>query len=189
MCSSDLDASGAQGGGTNGRPGGKGARLQAYVLLQAGDKLAVVVGQQGGAGVNKSYLGLDYYSGGGGGGGTFFVKVGGSLAPVLTPLLIAGGGGGAGKNSDGAPGHLSPKGDFYGSGGDNGDGGQIASVGFGGAGGAGLYGDGDTLAIGSDLSKELAEGGLRVQETVKSLAGFSASGLSVCADTTCSQPL
>ena len=80
------------------RFGGKGAFVSGSISsLNAGDKLAIMVGQ----------MGLDDVKGGGGGGGSFVYK----YTPddpdwdddtsAHTKLAIAGGGGGGGKMSDG----------------------------------------------------------------------------------------
>ena len=109
-----LDASGGEGGAVSGlfcddpedtycyggiNQGGKGARLQGYVRLEAGDSLRIAVAGAGGNGtiyqnlVNYNNGCVDNVaSGGGGGGASSIVKVNGS---VYTPLLFAAGGGGA----------------------------------------------------------------------------------------------
>jgi len=109
-----LDASGGQGGAAGGlycvdpedtdcyggiNQGGKGARLQGYVRLEAGDSLRIAVAGAGGNGTiyqNPEIMSNDCVdnvaSGGGGGGASSIVKVNGS---VYTPLLFAAGGGGA----------------------------------------------------------------------------------------------
>ena len=111
-----LDASGGQGGAVdalytydstyfawdlqNGiNQGGKGARLQGYVRLEAGDILRIAVAGAGGNGETYLHLGETVpecentvKAGGGGGGASSIVKVNGS---VYTPLLFAAGGGGA----------------------------------------------------------------------------------------------
>ena len=96
-----LDASGAQGGPNfdSSRVGGKGARLQTYVQLKAGDSLRIAVGGMGQKG--RFIAGLpDKYGGGGGGGASSIIQMNGS---TFEPLLFAGGGGGAGP-LDGGPG-------------------------------------------------------------------------------------
>lgn len=83
-----IEARGAQGGaGNNGFSGGTGARVRAEFTLSAGDRLDLLVGQQG-----LSIGNAD----GGGGGGSFVVLNGTSL------LLAAGGGGGGGYGQAGA---------------------------------------------------------------------------------------
>jgi hypothetical protein len=115
-----LDASGGQGGAVSGlfndtpeyvqefcyggiNQGGKGARLQGYVRLEAGDSLRIAVAGAGGNGTIYQNLGTTtadcwniVTSGGGGGGASSIVKVNGS---VYTPLLFAAGGGGASYKS------------------------------------------------------------------------------------------
>ncbi|MFM9004567.1 MAG: hypothetical protein ACKOSR_03560, partial [Flavobacteriales bacterium] len=111
-----LDASGGQGGAVSGlftsepehipvwcyggiNQGGKGARMQGYVRLEAGDSLRIAVAGAGGNGTVYLHQGETIPSchtavtaGGGGGGASSIVKVSGS---VYTPLLFAAGGGGA----------------------------------------------------------------------------------------------
>ena len=72
-----IEAFGAGGGGTD---PGWGAQIYGYFNLTAGDKLKVVVGQQGFSGGASS---------GGGGGGSFVYN-----ATTSTLLIVAGGGGG-----------------------------------------------------------------------------------------------
>jgi len=159
-----LDASGGQGGAAsnNSHQGGKGARMQGYVQLQAGDVLKIAVGGQGGTGTTATGSAGANIAGGGGGGGSSIVKVNGT---TLLPLLIAGGGGGAAANSDGLPGLASQSGGGSG-GGYNGTGGGIGSNKFGGAGGAGYYSIGSTHCDGScsgtspNFTNMLSQGGL-----------------------------
>jgi hypothetical protein len=130
-----LDAIGAQGGasGTYYRyNGGRGAWMQGYAYLTAGDVLQIAVG---GAGEKGSWIG-----GGGGGGGSSIVKV---VDGQLEPLLFAGGGGGASANYDGSPGLTTQRGGPPNEG-DNGNGGGIGANEKGGAGGAGYFTDGGT---------------------------------------------
>ena len=73
----------ANGGNDGDYSGGLGAKMSGDFLLSEGDKLHLLVGQQG----------LSYYNyNGSGGGGSFVAK--GSLLTHTTPLLVAGGGGG-----------------------------------------------------------------------------------------------
>ena len=83
-----IDARGARGGNASGFSctGGLGARALARFSLVQGDKLLILVGQQGGS---RQYSG-------GGGGGTFVTK--GSDYATST-FMIAAGGGGAGNAS------------------------------------------------------------------------------------------
>ena len=103
-----IQISGAQGGNYStgyACDGGYGATLQGDFTLSAGDKLKILVGQQG---VSIS----DHpYGGAGGGGGTFVVN-----STASNTLLIAAGGG------SGAAG-----GSYVSNGGNNGDGGKITT--------------------------------------------------------------
>jgi hypothetical protein len=91
--------------------GGKGARLQGHVRLEAGDILRIAVAGAGGNGTVYLQQGEtipschhSVTSGGGGGGASSIVKVNGS---VYTPLLFAAGGGGASfKPQLGYPGEI-----------------------------------------------------------------------------------
>ena len=132
-----LDASGAQGGPAGSYKGGRGARMQGYAKLNAGDTLQVAVGEIGRAGTNDG----NNVSGGGGGGASSIVKISGS---TCVPLVIAGGGGGAGSNYDGSPGLKTNQGGYGSStqGGSAGGGGNITEAKNGGAGGGGYYFDG-----------------------------------------------
>ena len=132
-----LDASGAQGGPAGSHRGGRGARMQGYAKLNAGDTLQVAVGEIGRAGTNDG----NNVSAGGGGGASSIVKISGS---TYVPLVIAGGGGGAGSNYDGSPGLQTNQGGIASStpGGLAGGGGNISDPKNGGAGGGGYYFDG-----------------------------------------------
>ena len=81
-------ASGGNGTNNNGGAGwtlgGKGARIKGHFKLTAGEKLKILVGQEGLVQVGGPSSAVP----GGGGGGTFVTKV------DNTPLVIAGGGGG-----------------------------------------------------------------------------------------------
>jgi hypothetical protein len=140
-----LDAGGARGGpaSNDSHQGGKGARLQGYTRLKAGDTLRIAVGGMGQKGVNKG----NNPSGGGGGGGSSIVRVRNSAAADSTnryePLLFAGGGGGAGSGEDGSAGQVVGDGKpAAGKGGVSGGGGGIGEDKNGGAGGAGYLRDG-----------------------------------------------
>ena len=82
----DGGSSASQNQDTNGDySGGLGAKMSGYFSLESGEKLFLLVGQQG----------LSYFNyNGGGGGGTFVAK--GSQLINATPLIVAGGGGGGG---------------------------------------------------------------------------------------------
>ncbi len=126
----DITADGAQGGEATvyGQPGGAGAAVSGDVYLQAGTRLEIVVGGEGG---NSDY-------GGGGGGGSFVIETYNGTATVDTILAVAGGGGGGGQSAGGG-GVTTPTGGNGGRGGGNGGapdaGGQGARSGGGGGGG------------------------------------------------------
>eukprot|EP01125_Pyxidicula_operculata_P020279 TRINITY_DN7469_c0_g1_i2.p1 TRINITY_DN7469_c0_g1~~TRINITY_DN7469_c0_g1_i2.p1 ORF type:complete len:464 (+),score=71.43 TRINITY_DN7469_c0_g1_i2:24-1394(+) len=82
-----IEAYGAQGGNSASLEGGLGAKVSGLFHLMKGDKISVLVGQQG----SKS---SDMCSPGG--GGTFVVN-----RTSNAPLIIAGGGGGIGGDSPG----------------------------------------------------------------------------------------
>jgi hypothetical protein len=151
-----LTAFGAQGGSaSNGsHNGGRGARMQGYFLLNAGQTLRLSVGGEGGTGSNDG----NNISGGGGGGASVIVLQNGTN---YTPLVMAGGGGGGAANFDGSPGLTTQNGGFSwgGSGGAGGGLGSGSSY-YGGAGGAGLNGDGGTHCNGNcNGSNVLSYGG------------------------------
>jgi hypothetical protein len=83
----DITADGAQGGGFTRSAGGSGASVSGDVYLQAGTKLEIVVGAEGGAGGGiggGEGGGLIDISGGGGGGGSFVIETYNGSAPVDT---------------------------------------------------------------------------------------------------------
>jgi hypothetical protein len=129
-----IQANGAQGGGN----GGLGARMQGDFSLTQGQKLFIVVGQQGLGPVN---------SGACGGGGGSFVAVGSASYTTSTALIVAGGGGGA-SPQQGQPGLITTnggQGENCQAGGTNGNGGQSAqSCGNGTGGGGGFLTDGQS---------------------------------------------
>ena len=89
-----IEAYGARGGnGAQLAVGdhGEGAYVKGTFALNAGDKLQILIGQEG------SYDNMYSRYGGGGGGGTFVAT--GTTYSNATPLIIAGGGGGGGYNS------------------------------------------------------------------------------------------
>ena len=121
-------ANGAQGGGT----GGLGARMQGDFNLTQGQKLFIVVGQQGLGAVDGNACG---------GGGGSFVATGSATYTTATALIVAGGGGG-GSPQQGQPGLTTTNGGQGEScqlGGTNGNGGADASGCGSGAGGAGGF--------------------------------------------------
>ena len=86
-----IEAYGARGGpGAQYAVGdhGEGAYVKGTFALEAGDKLHILVGQEG------SYDNMYNRYGGGGGGGSFVAE--GTNYGSATPLIIAGGGGGGG---------------------------------------------------------------------------------------------
>jgi hypothetical protein len=117
----EVETFGAQGGTTSSYIGGKGSRMKGDFVLNAGEVIRIVVGQQGNIG-NPSW-------GATGGGGTFVWKDG-----LTTPLIISGGGGGAGPvgSASNADATTSTSGQ-PGTGGSPGFGGTNGSVGNGGS--------------------------------------------------------
>ncbi|MEI6882064.1 MAG: glycine-rich protein, partial [Bacteroidota bacterium] len=121
-------ANGAQGGGN----GGLGARMQGQFSLTAGQKLFIVVGQQGNGPADGGACG---------GGGGSYVSTGNSTYTTSTALIVAGGGGGQSPQV-GQPGLITTNGGQGEScqvGGVNGNGGADASACGSGAGGAGGF--------------------------------------------------
>jgi hypothetical protein len=121
-------ANGAQGGGN----GGLGARMQGDFNLTQGQKLFIVVGQQG--------LGAQDGNACGGGGGTF-VATGNATYTTATAVIVAGGGGGA-SPQQGLPGLITTnggQGEGCQVGGVNGNGGASAQNCGDGTGGAGGF--------------------------------------------------
>ncbi|HEY3670803.1 MAG TPA: glycine-rich protein [Acidimicrobiia bacterium] len=113
VCSVTIDAFGAQGGANSatdslgGSLPGLGGEANATLVVSPGDKLTVIVGGQGGPGVNGSGPGAGGFGGGGAGGnssgltGTNPGSGGGGASAVLLNAdisVIAGGGGGAGNS-------------------------------------------------------------------------------------------
>lgn len=89
----EIEAYGAQGGGSLTRPGGQGARMKGEFLLTGGTQLNIVVGQTGliSSGATPS--------GNRGGGGGSFVW---NPAQPAQPIIAAGGGGGSNVSITGA---------------------------------------------------------------------------------------
>jgi hypothetical protein len=123
----ELTLDGAQGGsGDNGADaGGAGAIIGGDVYLQAGEKLEIVVGGEGGS---------DGSFGGGGGGGSFVIETYNGSSTVDTVLAVAGGGGGGGgvlgSTKDGGAGQAGPTGG-HGGGNEGGAGGHLGDPGAG----------------------------------------------------------
>lgn len=106
-----IAAAGAQGGGPDTAPGGKGAMVRGVFHLRAGEILHLVVGRQGTPGMNLPAVDTDSefpvpaatnetataLRGGGGGGGTFVWRDTAQGYRPTRPLLAAGGGGGGGS--------------------------------------------------------------------------------------------
>lgn len=127
-----IDAYGAQGGrgGYYNIDGAAGARIKGDFSLTMGQKLALVVGQQGRGDQGSNW--------GGGGGGGSFVWVDGQTIP----MLVAGGGGGGGQGSNAtAGGQTGNNGGAGGNGSAGGTGGYSGAGGScGGGNGQGWYG-------------------------------------------------
>jgi len=137
----DITADGAQGGGNPlfGAVGGAGAAVGGDIYLQAGTKLQILVGGQGGSATSGA---------GGGGGGTFVTEIYNGMASVDTFLAVAGGGGGSGIYPNGGNGVTGPTGANGGNAGAldgkaGGLGGKNGAAGQQGAGGGGNGGNGD----------------------------------------------
>ena len=123
-----IQVNGAQGGGN----GGLGARMQGEFTLTQGQKLFIVVGQQGNGPADNNACG---------GGGGSFVTTGNATYTSSTPLIVAGGGGGQSPQV-GNPGLTTTSGGMGENcqpGGVNGNGGADASACGSGAGGAGGF--------------------------------------------------
>lgn len=123
-----IKAAGAEGGQLGGGTGaglqGRGALVESVFSLTVGEKIQIVVGQEGQTPANQT--------GGGGGGGSYVVD------ESNNPLLIAGGGGGENTGSDR---HLDGFASNY-----RGEGGGFIGHGSKGAGGGGFQTDGDPSA-------------------------------------------
>ena len=122
-----IQAKGAQGGG----PGGQGAVIQGTFNLVQGEKIRILVGQQG-TGTES------------GGGGSFVVTEAGSANSDI--FVIAGGGGGKAFGAGGAAGPGNSSNNVS-----NGNGGLGSAGGYPGAAGGGYFTDGGA-AIGGPAS-------------------------------------
>ena len=156
-----FGASGANGTCANcsgWKHGGLGARIAGLFELRLGQKLKILVGQQGQ---------VNFYfpeHPGGGGGGTFVTLMDNS------PLLIAeGGGGGSISSLDGDPGQAGQNGTR--NGGASGSGGQT-NPGISSGTGAGLWGDGEGIF---GQARSFRSGGQSAY-TLASLGGFGGGG-------------
>ncbi|HEX2901369.1 MAG TPA: hypothetical protein VHS96_16765, partial [Bacteroidia bacterium] len=116
-----IDASGAQGGGSNGGAGGLGARMTGTFAVSPGQVLSIVVGQQG-----LLQVGGNTQNSSGGGGGTFVYGAG----PTL--LVAAGGGGGKCNYTGSGPLHSGAAGQVTTAGGASSDGNPGGTGGSGG---------------------------------------------------------
>ena len=139
------------------RHGGLGARIAGLFELRLGQKLKILVGQQG-------QINFDFPQNLGGGGGGAFVTL-----MDNSPLLIAGGGGGGSMSFDGDPGQVGQNGTR--NGGSSGSGGQTNPGILSGT-GAGLWGDGEGM---SGQARSFRNGG-QSAKTIGSLGGFGGGG-------------
>ena len=149
-------------GGLDWRHGGLGARIEGLFELRLGQKLKILVGQQG-------QVNLDFKENpGGGGGGTFVTLMDNS------PLLIAGGGGGGSisidGNLDGDPGQAGQNGTR--NGGSSGSGGRKTNPGVLYGTRAVLWGDGEGM---NGQARSFRSGG-QSANTLGSLGGFGGGG-------------
>jgi hypothetical protein len=143
----DITAYGAQGGNSDGRSGGLGAKMAGRFSFATTVNLKLLVGGAGG-----SYV---FNGGSGGGGGTFVVNGG-------IPLVVAGGGGGPYLTFyDGGPGSVSTQGGSSGNGVPGGSGGSGGSDGgyARGGGGGGYSGDGSNASSGGGGGSSFLNGG------------------------------
>ena len=145
----------ANGGNDGDYSGGLGAKMSGDFSLTAGEKLYLLVGQQG----------LSHYNYNGSGGGGSFVAKGAQLTQA-SPLLVAGGGGGGGiqynQNATTSESGLDAKTNNGPNslGGTNGQGGQ-GGTSQGSGGGGGFFGDGSGAAYSSSYhGKSFQNGGL-----------------------------
>ncbi|TVR76526.1 MAG: hypothetical protein EA412_13455, partial [Chitinophagaceae bacterium] len=169
-----IDAYGAQGGFAGGGQAGLGARISGEFDLIAGQKVHIIVGQQGG-----QYQANTRRWQSSGGGGSFVVLEG--AADESDILVIAGGGGGyahnrATNNVDGQAGPNGGNGSGNTSssnGGSNGSGGLSSSGGNWGGGG-GFIGDGTTAT--SRGGRSFLNGGLGGTGTVADVEGGFGGG-------------
>ncbi len=128
VTSINIDARGAQGGGSNGGAGGLGARMVGDYPVTPGTVLNIVVGQQG-----LLQVGGNAQNSSGGGGGTFVYTTGPN-----TLLVAAGGGGGKCNYTGSGPLHPGAAGSITTNGNASSDGAGLGGV-AGNGGGAGLW--------------------------------------------------
>ena len=167
----NIEVWGAAGGSNGWGDGGYGARIKTQIGLTAGQKVSIVVGQEG-----EDGSGATLFNSGPGGGGGSFVYINDTL------LVAAGGGGGAltsetnlitsqydanGKATTGG-GSIPDAGGYFAQGGINGYGGGVSNRGilYGGSGagwlssgGSELYQGGQTRAGGIGLNNNWIGGG------------------------------
>lgn len=161
-----IEVNGAQGGKGGGNAGGLGAQMIGDFMLEQGQPLQIVVGQQG---VNNSGFGSN--DAGPGGGGSFVVN-----KSTGVPLIVAGGGGGGGSSSEGIDAVTSTTGT---AGGTNGGQGGINGGGGGGAtnGDAGdgttPGGDGSSCSYGTGGGGFYSRGGYNCGGNEPHISGFS----------------
>ena len=162
-----LGASGANGTCSRAdclgwKHGGLGAKIAGTFDLKRGQKLKILVGQQG-------QTSFDFSENPGGGGGGTYVTLRDN-----SPLIIAGGGGGGSiaidGNLDGDPGQAEQNGTR--NGGTAGSGGQRSGPGVLSGTGAGLWGDGDGL---NGKAKSFKNGGYAA-DILGSRGGFGGGG-------------
>ena len=160
-----FGASGANGTCANcsgWKLGGRGAKMSGFFELSSGQKLKILIGQQG-------QVNFDFNENpGGGGGGTFVTFADNS------PLIIAGGGGGGSisivGNLDGDSGQAGPNGTR--NGGTGGSGGRKTNPGILSGTGAGLWGDGEGR---NGQARSFKSGGQSANK-LGSLGGFGGGG-------------
>ena len=163
-------ASGASSSGLGRLVGGNGARIKGFFKLNAGEKLKILVAQEGILG--NSIIAIH----GGGGGGTFVIKEGNK------PLVIAGGGGGgaafesANVSLNGDHGQKTENGTRHGR--YNGSGGNSCPVkkdNIQGSAGGGFQGDGES-SVTSEGGKSFINGGKGGIIQTGSNGGFGGGG-------------
>ena len=129
-----ITALGASGGSVNGNSGGKGAQVQGYFLLRAGETVKIATGGAGQDGIYGSAGYPTLWTGAGGGGSSSVIRFEGTS---VMPLMIAGGGGGAANGNFGAGRDASTNANGVSGGGYDATAGAIATGGLGGSGGSG----------------------------------------------------
>ena len=157
-----IELAGASGGYTPSALGGKGRRFKIKVALISGQRLKILVGQEGG----RLYFSTGYA--GGGGGGTYLYN-----ATTSSYIAAAGGGGGAGQGNSSyvytkvgvdAADYSSTSGTSgstgeWGSPGAGGTGGTAGAAGSSGSAGAGVNSDGVKGSYGGNYGLKFLSGG------------------------------